>query len=141
MIAPRLVPRAEPLAPAAFEARGEAARAWVRRYLHRQHRVAPLGVRHEDSIVVVGDELPWSEGLRWLGKEPDAPALLVPTRLGLAPHPALVSAALTRAREASEFPLVLLPSGSERIEVIALGMARPLSESALHRFLGGAADE
>jgi hypothetical protein len=34
-----------------------------------------------DVLLVVGDELPWADGVVYLGRDPDAPKLLLPTTL------------------------------------------------------------
>lgn len=99
----RLHRRAAPLPVAGALALGEAARAMARRLAARPEACARLagvevGVAPHRGIVLVGEALaiPWAPGVIWLGREPDAPALLVPTRLAVAPHAALVVEALRR---------------------------------------------
>lgn len=133
---PRLVDREAPLAPMAFEARGEAARSWVRAYLQRSTSApSALGVYVGDRIVVMGEGLLWADGLRWLGKEPGAQRILVPTRLALEPHAALVASALERAHPRLTFPLAVLPSESPTLEIVPLGKARPLDATQLEQWL------
>lgn len=75
--------RAVPLAPAAVAARGESARALADRLLAADdERISRLeGVAGEDLLVVLGPagELPWVEGAVYLGRDPSASALLLPT--------------------------------------------------------------
>lgn len=67
-----------PLEPVGVAARGLAARRLADRVI-----TAPgpwRGVVGEDLIVVLGDELPWADGVVYLGHSPDHPALLYDTR-------------------------------------------------------------
>lgn len=76
------VTRVKPLAPCAALGLGPAALALVERLL----QLAPeqlerlRGVASPDAVVVLGlgDDLPWSEGIVYLGQEPEAPELLLP---------------------------------------------------------------
>lgn len=71
-------PRAEPLAIRAAAARGEAAVALVARLRALpEHGLRGLG--GPGWIVVIGDEPPWVDDLVYLGRDPRAPRLLLPT--------------------------------------------------------------
>src|SRR5262249_18847627 len=74
-------PRAVPLAPCAVYAEGEAARALVRRLLARtDEELARLrGVAAASLVLILGEDLPWVDGARYLGADPLALALLLPT--------------------------------------------------------------
>ena len=88
-------PRAAPLAPRAVAADGATAYALGRRLLAlgdaglaRLSAVAAPGL-----LVVLGEELPWVDGVTYLGSDPLAPSLLLPTALA----PTVPVAALERA--------------------------------------------
>lgn len=87
MIELECVERAEPLVPCAALALGADVDALAERVLRLpDSRLARLrGVAGRDFMLVCGsaDDLPWSEGVRYLGRDPDAPALLLPTAVTL----------------------------------------------------------
>jgi hypothetical protein len=102
-------PRAAPLEPVGIAVRGDAARMLAQRLLARDDEaLARLsGVAAPDLLVVLGDaaELPWVDGAVYLGKDADAPALLLPTtRMPSAPLPLVERALLARARPAGTSP-------------------------------------
>lgn len=104
-------PRTAPLDPVGVAARGEAARSLARRLLARDDEaLARLnGVAARDLLVVLGDsaDLPWVDGAVYLGREPGAPTLLLPTtREPSLPLP-LVESAFARAADAPP-PLAVL---------------------------------
>jgi hypothetical protein len=133
----KLRPRAVPLAAHAMIARGDAALALARKL--RESAPAGLrGVTWADAIALFADtpeQLPWIDRASWLGREPLAPSLFVPTQLELVPHPQLVRAALARKLGVDRFPVALAVTG-ERIEVIPLGTARAPSPQVIEAFLG-----
>jgi hypothetical protein len=88
-------PRPAPLAPSAVYAEKDAARALVRRLLARtDEELARLrGVAAPDLVLIVGEELPWVDGARYLGVDPLAPALLLPTARAPTVSPALLERA------------------------------------------------
>lgn len=97
--------RAEPLPVSVVLARGEAARALAARLIARfdgerdaRSRVSIVRSLHggEPVLVALGsaEDLPWVDGAVWLGRDPEAPTLLLPAVLTLEPHPALVARAL-----------------------------------------------
>jgi hypothetical protein len=73
-------------------------------------------------IVLAGEaevELPWVDGLTYLAREPEAPALWVPTYAALVPAAPLVARALTTKLGAGPWalwgaPLVVVPLGAAR---------------------------
>jgi hypothetical protein len=74
-------------------------------------------------IVVLGEDLPWVNGLIYLGKDPQAPQLLFPTHLQPHIHPVL----LARAFQAQGLLALIpdeIPGGPA---LIPLGNARPLA--------------
>lgn len=76
------VPRGKPLTASAALGVAAAASALVERLLELDpERLARLrGVASADTVLVLGnrDDLPWCEGIAYLGHDPDAPELLVP---------------------------------------------------------------
>lgn len=122
----RLMPRSEPLAVAGMHASGEPARALARLLAARpaaSRRIA--AVSSGGGIIATGDAdaLPWIDGATWLGREPEAPSLLVPTCTALTPHARLVLALLERRYASLAFPLALIPR-AETIVIVPLGGAR-----------------
>lgn len=131
-----LLSRAEPLSPVAVVASGDAARRLALRLLalpaDRLERLR--GVSAAGLIALVGDEadLPWVDGARYLGRDPLAPTLLLPTALAVGAHPALLErTVLTVAPDAAP-PLAVLP---DPLRVIPLGGARPVDPARLRAWL------
>lgn len=127
-------PRAAPLAPVAAAARGAAARALAERLLARDDEaLAKLaGVAAPDLILVLGesDALPWVDGVLYLGRDPAAPALLLPTALEPdVPAPLLERAVLARERAAPVAVLV------EPRQLVSAAAARPVERARLAAFL------
>lgn len=79
----RFSPRADILDPVAVAGVGRAARALANRLLRSTDaRLQGLrGAAGDDLLVVLGETsaLPWADGVAYLGRDPDAPRLLVPT--------------------------------------------------------------
>ncbi len=110
-------PRSAPLEPVGMAARGEAARALARRLLARSDEdLARLtGVAGQDLILLLGNAgdgalLPWVDGAIYLGRDPRAPSLLLPTnREPTVPLPLLERALVLRAGHSKvEPPLAVL---------------------------------
>lgn len=110
-------PRPAPLEPVGMAARGEAARALVRRLLARsdQDLARLTGVAGQDLILLLGNAgdtalLPWVDGAIYLGRDPRAPSLLLPTnREPAVPLPLVERALVLRAgRLKVEPPLAVL---------------------------------
>jgi hypothetical protein len=130
--------RATPLPPAAAIACDDVAERLCVALLSRtDDALAKLhGVAGVALIVVSGapDDLPWVDGLTYLGRDPDAPALLVPTTLTTAPHIALLEKALLAAYGALPPPLAILPQPAR---MIPLGAARPIARARLRSWADG----
>jgi hypothetical protein len=131
----RWAPREPPLAPRAAIGLGEVARALARRLLalpaEAMGRLS--GVGGADVLVVMADEaaLPWVDGVIYLGRDPEAPSLLLPTTLRPdVPPPLFEEAVLGRVRGTP--PVVVLP---EPPVLVATGAARPLDRGALEAWL------
>jgi hypothetical protein len=124
-------PRAEPLAPSAAAAWGPAAVALARRVLARDDEaLARLsGVAGEEVLVLLGEPeaLPWADGVLYLGRDPQAQTLLVPTNQEPSVPLPLVERAV-RARWPEAGPCALLPAPGVLVPV---GQARQLARDVL----------
>ena len=136
MIAPSVSARAEPLATSAALALGPAARRLVERLLQLDDaRLLRLrGVAGHGLVLVRGaaEDLPWAEGVLYLGQDESAPRLLLPTAIG----PNLPSAVLERAiaRRLEKDAALLMSPWAVCFEpplVIPSGNALPLRRDAL----------
>ena len=132
-------PRPNPLEPAGVAARGMAARALARRLLARgDEELARLrGVAGPELLIALGAaaDLPWVDGVSYLGREAGAPLLLLPTTREPAVHPQLLERALlARARELPglEPPLAVLLAPDLLVSTAA---ARPIDRQVLERWL------
>jgi len=128
-------PRNLPLAPTAVAARGDASHAMARRLLARSDAdlAALRGVTGEETLLVLGpeDKLPWVDGALYLGRDPQAPSLLLPTYLEPSLSAALLERALLAAFPAHP-PLALLPSEGT---LLSANAARPILRSLLLAWL------
>jgi hypothetical protein len=124
------VVREPPLAPVAVAATGAAASRLVAALLRRVSLGGLAGVAGEGVVVVIGEELPWAEGVVYLGRDPDAPGVLLPTRLrpGV-PVDLFARAARAKVPEAA-WPVAVLASPALLVPV---GGARALGRAELER--------
>lgn len=137
-------PRPDPLEPAGVAARGAAARSLAARLLARgDEELGRLrGVAGPELLVALGAaaDLPWTDGVSYLGRDPDAPLLLLPTnREPAVPARLLERALLARAQELAglEPPLAVLLAPDL---LVSTAVARPIDRRVLKRWLsrGGA---
>lgn len=127
------VSRVEPLAPAAAIATGDAALALARRVLalSDEHRARLAGAASADAFVVRGEELPWVDGVAYLGVDPAAEGLWLPTtRRPDVPPDLFARAVYARFPDAAR-PLAVLESR----RVLPLGAARTIDADALRQWL------
>ncbi|MEQ9499966.1 MAG: hypothetical protein RIT81_24020 [Deltaproteobacteria bacterium] len=100
-------PRPEPLVPCGAWAAGDVVAPLVARLLAiRDADLERLeGVVAPALLIVCGadDDLPWVDGVQYLGRHPDAPRLLVPTREEPNVSPAVLDA-LIEPRHAAVLP-------------------------------------
>ncbi len=135
LIGVRWSPRETPLLPIAAAARGPAATRLVRRLLMRDDKsLAELsGVAAVDLVLVLGPQaaLPWTDGIMYLGRDPEAADLLLPTaeRPNL-PVPLLSKALLSR-EGASPLAVLVEPAA-----LVCVAQALPLSRRALEAWIG-----
>jgi hypothetical protein len=133
MIALAPLPRAQPLTPCAGLGLGPTARTLAERLLRLpDERLLRLrGVSGSDLILVCGDEaaLPWCEGIGYLGRDADAPGLLLPTREAVNAPSALLERALA-GRATPPLAVWFSPW-----LIVPVSGARTLERSALQRWL------
>jgi hypothetical protein len=124
----------------AAAARAAAAVALATRLLARDddalRRLA--GAAAPGLLVILGDaaDLPWVDGIVYLGRDPGAPALLLPTALAPdVPAPLLERALLARGGGA---PLAVL---LDPPALVPTGGARPLDRALLETWLAAARED
>jgi hypothetical protein len=131
-------PRPEPLAALAVAGVGPVALALARRVLASEEGLlaAWSGVAGAGVLLLLGEAsgLPWVDGAVYLGKEPSAPALLLPCTLAPEVAPALLERALVR-QAAGSTPLAVLPRSGHLVPV---GSARPVAREALEAWVRAA---
>jgi len=127
-------PREPPLPPCGLAARGEVARALAKKLLARpDDALASLrGVAGKGLLVLLGDaeDLPWEDGVVYLGRDEAAPSLLLPSHL--APR---VSAALLERAFLARAPGAPLAVLVEPPALVPAGSARQLARAALAAWL------
>ncbi len=143
MILPRInirwTQRDDPLMPVGVAAVGDQAHALARRALRgdctglmdRLRAVATV-----DALLLLGcvSDLPWVEGAVYLGKDPKAGSLLIPTNMvPSVPIDAVARCFVTYFADVQP-PIVILP---EHRRVFSSAPALPLARSHLVRWLGG----
>lgn len=118
------LPRADALAPQAALAEGEVAQRLLQRLLRFNDEALSqiAGVRGQDWLCILAERerLPWVEGIQYLGRDPEATALLVPTAHRPNVPLALLQRALLRRFPEVQPPLALC-AASERL--LSLGAA------------------
>lgn len=133
---PTFGPRADPLPPRAVFGVGAVARALAARLLARpDDDLRHVEVLVADALLIAlapADALPWADGAVYLGSDPRAPALLMPTTLAPPVHPQLLERALRRLDGAHDGPLAVLPG-----RVLPLRGAAPPSRARLQAWVAG----
>lgn len=130
--------RAEPREPAGVIARGESARALARRTLELEDdhlsRLRAAGGTADCLLLLLGDlaDLPWADGVVYLGKDEDAPSLLLPTMLASSAPLPLVERLILRRSGDLPLPVVFLPQTGLLLSATA---ARPVSRRVLSVWL------
>ena len=120
------VRRPSPLEPIAVTGRGSVATRLAARIL--AHGIGDLrGFAAEDTLFVTGADLPWVDGVTYLGVDPVASALWTPTLLGPSHHPALVLRAI-QTQLGLDGAVAVLPAAGV---VLPVSRARRLDRSAL----------
>ena len=127
--------RDRPLVATAVVARGAVSLALARRLLDLgEGALAGLkGVSGPEILLLTGEEelLPWVDGVTYLGRDPIAPSLLVPTTLESSVPLSLIERALAvRFREL--MPLAVL---ADARLVVPFGSARPVVAESVRQWL------
>jgi hypothetical protein len=125
-------PREEPLVPRAVAAAGAALERLIDRLRQLPgDRLSRLeGVVGEDLLVVLGaaDDLPWVDGVVYLGRSEQAPSLLLPTAVSPSIPESLLDRAVRLRAGSMPPPLAVLP---DRALVASVAAARPLTAEAV----------
>jgi hypothetical protein len=140
--------RAAPLDPVGMAVRGEAARRLAQRLLARDDealgRLSGVAAPDllPDFLMVLGEaaDLPWVDGAVYLGRDADAPSLLLPTtREPAVPLPLVERALLARARTSGTSPpyAVLVDPPLLASAQAARPILRPVLQAWLDRRPGG----
>jgi hypothetical protein len=125
-------PRAVPLVARAVAGTGATARALGHQLAQRDDAAlaALTAVAGDDVLVVLGDDLPWVDGVTYLGRDDAAPALLLPTALAPSVPPAVLAAAISRRAHGSAFAVLIAPP-----RLVPCGAARAIDRGPLAAWL------
>lgn len=133
-------PRSEPLAPIAVAARGDDARQLARRVLALDDpefgRLQGLVADGWLVLLAETEHLPWTPGVRYFGRDPEAPLLLLPTASEPAVPIALFQQAMTAHFWLLKPPLLVL---AEEQLTLSAQPARALDRERLGQWLEGSA--
>lgn len=128
--------RVAPLPPVGVVGRGPAARALAVRLLVQPEKMLSRlrAVGGASLLLVLGKagRLPWADGVTYLGSDPRAPSLLLPTTREPAVPPALLERALVTRFAHQAPPLALLDDAPL---VVPTGGARPIAREKLQGWL------
>ncbi|RKI03690.1 hypothetical protein [Corallococcus sp. AB038B] len=123
-------PRALPLEPVAVAGVGPVALSLGHRASRAEDATLAswTGVAGPDVLVLLGvaASLPWVDGAVYLGRDPLAPALLLPCALEPDVAPSLLERALLAGQ--GDAPLVVLPASGVLVSVAA---AKPVARASL----------
>lgn len=130
------LPREPPLIPQAVAAWGQPALELAARLLSRHpETLARLsGIASTGCLVLVGEaeDLPWVDGVIYLGRSVEAPRLLLPTTLRPAVPEDLFERAVVARESALRPPIVVLPGLGALFSLVA---ARPVDAGVLRAWL------
>lgn len=130
-------PRTRPLEPCAVVALGDVVGSLGLRLLARSDEALSKleAVALDDGLVVLGaaNDLPWAQGVIYLGRDPAAPALLLPTNIEPPAHPALLERAILTRDNKLATPLGVMAFPAL---VFSASAARFLTRAALTDWLG-----
>jgi hypothetical protein len=121
-------PREPPLAACGVIAWGAAAELLAARV---PTEVSLSALASEEALLLLGEtgELPWVDGVVYLGRDDSAPELLLPTTLSPSVPLDLLARAL-RKRLSANGPLAIVPRGAA-VEVFSLNDARSVTGAQL----------
>ena len=125
-----------PMEPIGVAASGVAARTVARQLLDAsdERLIALTGVAGDGYLILLGPmaELPWADGVTYLGRDSSAPALLTPTTRSPSIPLALLAGALTLRHPGVKPPMALLPDWPA---LVSLESARAVARETLARWL------
>ena len=125
-----------PLSPCAVATRDEATHILARRLLLRDDEFLSKfkGVAGEKILIILGEAgvLPWADGALYLGRDSDAPSLLLPTTLAPDVPLALLERALRLRFADSPLPLAVLPQWNL---ILPCGAAQIIARRELEKFV------
>ena len=131
-------PRTDCLEPAAVIGTGPVARTLAKRLLRMADAdlTALRGVAGDGLIVLMGEAaaLPWVDGVVYLGRDADAPRLLLPTTLRPTMAADVFERAIARHAGGHASPWAILAAPPR---VIPLADALPVERDHILRWLGG----
>ncbi|MEO7719157.1 MAG: hypothetical protein ABIY70_23410 [Capsulimonas sp.] len=121
-----------PLEPVGVAASGAAAIAMARRLLDASDETlaALTGVSGDGFLIVLGpaDQLPWADGVVYLGRDPSAAALFTPTTHIPSVPLALLAGALALRHPEVKPPLALVPNWPA---LVSFASARAIARETL----------
>jgi hypothetical protein len=129
-------PREPPLGIVAVAGWGDCAIELASRAVARQFRDGALAAMASEVALVLigsGDDLPWADGAVYLGRDPAAAGMLLPTSVGPSVPVDLLERAV-RKRFTVAGPIAVIPRGPT-VEVLPLGEARGVSVADLARWM------
>lgn len=128
------IERPVPLQPSAAAISGEAAKKIALTLLEKSDaQLSKLsGLTAGDTLLVLGaaTDLPWVDGVLYLGRDPNAPRLLLPTALKPDVPVDVLEAAIAKTN--LPFPVALLPNPKR---LIPMHLARPIERALLTAWL------
>lgn len=134
------VPRDEPLVARGAVAQGDVATDYALRLLTlRDDALRGLrGVAGDGLLVVTAErlEVPWFDGLRWMGRDPDAPNVWLPTTERPSVSAALIERVLSGRAGLEPSPWMIWCEAG-RVRVVSLATARALDRSRIESWLEG----
>ncbi len=129
----RWAPRSDPLRPVAVVATGDAATRLADRLTKESdERLGRLrGIAGADVLLLIGDagDLPWVDGVGYLGRDPAAPNLLLPTNR----RPSCGGALLTRRLGRDRMLAVLV----DEHRLVNIAAARAVHRETLEAWRAG----
>lgn len=128
-------PRPTPLEPSAVVAWGATLASKLGRRLleHDDEALARWrGVAGPEVLLALGPDLPWIDGVQYLGSDPAAPGLLLPTTAAPTVPAELLAQALRGRAAPGSMPLAVLPDPPR---VVPTGSARPIDRPSLSKWL------
>ena len=125
------LPQEPPLVAEGVVAQGQTVQRLARRVLQQDCTQLQV-VATVDILVLLGpyESLPWTDGVCYIGRSPQAPHLFLPTTLHCTPHPQLVLQHFQSRTQTG--PVLLLPAWSTFMSLVS---ASPLHPPSLRQWI------